>query len=485
MKIKSLLKVVGWMLSGILISGLFFYVQTMRARPDLRAWHEHELSEEYHAGDPDATLKEYLEREDRLFAQLDREVFQPTTQSGHDPLNRYNPESLANPARFEQDWNRSFELTVPNPRGGVLLLHGLSDSPYSMRHLAETFAHQGYYVFALRLPGHGTIPGMLFEAKHQDWSAAVRLAANHVKEQAGAEGHFFVGGYSNGAALSIEYTLDSLTEPNLATPDQLFLFSPAIGVSRLAVFAQWQLALGKIPFLETLGWLDILPEYDPFKYNSFPTNAGLQIYRLTSLLTKKMDAARDSGQLEHFPPVLSFASIVDDTVPIQAVINRLYEKLPPNGSELVFFDVNRDSDMQHFIKTTFDQNLRTFLEKSDLHYTFTLVTNRSPETRAMKARTRDIGTNTWREEDLSLEWPPNIYSLSHVALPFPPHDSIYGPSSESTFNLGGIEPRGERGVLNVPITLLMRLRYNPFFSYMEDRIHQKLTHQANPGKETL
>ena len=191
--------------------------------------------------------------------------------------------------------------------------------------------------------------------------AAVRLAAIHVKEQAGADGRFFVGGYSNGAALSVEYALDSLQDPDLPPPDGLFLFSPALGVSKLAVLAKWQMALSKIPFLEKLGWLDILPEYDPFKYNSFPTNAGLQIYRLTSTLAQKMDAARDSGQLEKFPPVLSFASVVDATVPIRAVIDRLYDKLPANGSELVLFDVNRESDMQRFIKTTFDQNLKLFL----------------------------------------------------------------------------------------------------------------------------
>ena len=303
------------MLAGILIAGIFTYVKAMRAQPDLLAWHLLELSEEYHAGHPDATLKEYLEREERLFAQLEREVFQVTAQGGPDAINRYHPKSLAHPTRFERDWNRSYALEVPAARGGVLLLHGLSDSPYSMRSVAEIFARRGFYVFVLRLPGHGTIPGMLFEAKQEDWGAAVRLAAIHVKEQAGADGRFFVGGYSNGAALSVEYALDSLQDTDLPPPDGLFLFSPALGVSKLAVFAKWQLALSKIPFLEKMGWLDILPEYDPFKYNSFPTNAGLQIYRLTSTLAQKMDAARDSGQLEKFPPVLSFASVVDATVP--------------------------------------------------------------------------------------------------------------------------------------------------------------------------
>ncbi len=471
--IKSLVKAIAWMLTGVLIAGIGFYVKTMRARPDLQAWHEHELSEEYRAGNPDANLKEYLEREERLFAQLEREIFQRVEQDGPDPLNRNHPKSDLYPPSFDQDWNRSFELTVPAPRGGVLLLHGLSDSPYSMRGVAEIFAKQGFYVFALRIPGHGTIPGMLFEAEQEDWSAAVRLAALHVREQAGTEGDFFIGGYSNGAALSVEYALDSLEEPGLPSPDGLYLFSPALGVSRLAVLARWQMLLSKIPFLETLGWLDILPEYDPFKYNSFPTNAGYQVYRLTSTVSKKMERAGKSGRLEEFPPVLTFASVVDATVPIQAVITRLYNHLPENGSELVLFDVNRESDMQQFINTSFEVGLKTTLEPEDLNYSVTLITNRTPDTSAIMARTRASGASSWREEPFSSEWPQGVYSLSHVAIPFPPDDPLYGPNQGDNATLGGLEPRGERGVLNVPITQLMRLRYNPFFDYVAARLNQE------------
>ena len=36
--------------------------------------------------------------------------------------------------------------------------------------------------------------------------------------------------------------------------------------------------------------------------------------------------------------------------------------------------------------------------------------------------------------------------------------------------IGSVEPRGERGLLAVPVDTLMRLRSNPFFSYVEQRV---------------
>jgi hypothetical protein len=62
--------------------------------------------------------------------------------------------------------------------------------------------------------------------------------------------------------------------------------------------------------------------------------------------------------------------------------------------------------------------------------------------------------------------------LSHVAVPFPPDDPFYGAegASRGPYPFGRLEPRGERGGLAVPVALLMRLRYNPFFPYLERRL---------------
>ena len=77
---------------------------------------------------------------------------------------------------YYANWNRSFELETAASRGGVLLLHGMSDSPYSLRTLGETLNQRGYWVIGLRLPGHGTAPSGLKTVRWQDMSAAVHLA---------------------------------------------------------------------------------------------------------------------------------------------------------------------------------------------------------------------------------------------------------------------------------------------------------------------
>ena len=73
---------------------------------------------------------------------------------------------------------------------------------------------------------------------------------------------------------------------------------------------------------------------------------------------------------------------------------------------------------------------------------------------------------------LDLAWPKSIYSLSHVALPFPANDPLYGVEEEEQspgIRLGSLAPRGEKGVLQVPAADMLRQRWNPFYSYIEQR----------------
>ena len=59
-----------------------------------------------------------------------------------------------------------------------------------------------------------------------------------------------------------------------------------------------------------------------------------------------------------------------------------------------------------------------------------------------------------------------------------PDDPLFGiaPDLETDYGLrlGLIAPRGERGVLTVPIDQFMRLNCNPFFPYQEARIRETI-----------
>ncbi|MEE8153495.1 MAG: hypothetical protein V3T53_00885, partial [Phycisphaerales bacterium] len=152
-------------LSGLLrlatIASLLF-VQACSG-PPLKPWHTEKLTEEFTATQADEvqSFADYQQLEQRLFNQLDEIVYAEVETGPEYALVRYSAGSAADPQSKTPNWNRSFELTSEAPTGGVLLLHGMSDSPYSLRALAQTLNRRGYWVVGLRLPGHGTAPSGL------------------------------------------------------------------------------------------------------------------------------------------------------------------------------------------------------------------------------------------------------------------------------------------------------------------------------------
>jgi alpha-beta hydrolase superfamily lysophospholipase len=392
-------------------------------------------------------------------------------------FDRYNTDSPTWPGAFATDWNRTFVLEPAQPRGGALLLHGLSDSPYSMRSLGEILAGEGFLVVGLRIPGHGTTPGALTTVDWRDWRHAVRLAATSLRARLGADAPLVLGGYSNGAALALDHTLAALDDDALPPVAALIFVSPALTVTRMAALARWQLWLSRVPGLDKLAWNALLPEYDPYKYNSFALNAGWQIHRLTVALEERLARLERDGRLAELPPVLTFTSVADATVPPLASLRRLYARVARADSEIVLFDVNRNARLESFLAADADALLATAHEPVPFPFAVTVLGNRD-HTVALVARHRAAGTTAWTETPLGLDWPPGIYSLSHVALPFPPDDPIYGaPDQQSAtrpdpYPFGGLEARGERGGLVVPIAHLMRMRYNPFFPYLETRVRE-------------
>ncbi|MGB6971025.1 MAG: alpha/beta hydrolase, partial [Desulfobulbales bacterium] len=256
--------------------GVYVYLNTRFAA---EPWHVVKLDEEFTtasiAAVPD--FESYRKLEDRLFKELDEKVYHASEGLGS-LFNRYASGSLSDSFKYEVNWNRSFELPADNPRGGILMLHGLTDSPYSIRSLAEELHAQGFWVIGLRLPGHGTIPAELTRINWKDWAVAVDLGANHVRGRIGPDLPFYILGYSNGGALAVEYSLRVLNGENIPKPEGLILISPELGLPAIASMAKFQLALSRLPGLGKLAWESVMMEYDPYKYNSFPVNAGEQAY---------------------------------------------------------------------------------------------------------------------------------------------------------------------------------------------------------------
>ncbi len=469
--LRRLLPAVVYGALGAVLVLLGVGIHLLNARPDLRVWHEAELTAEFSAQRPLASFEAYLELERQLFQQTEERVHDRLRPEDRTRFNRYHRGSLADPGRWQRDWNRSFELGLEAPRAGVLLLHGMSDSPYSLRTLGRALHARGAYVVGLRLPGHGTAPSGLLDVRWEDMAAATALAVRHLRERVGRAPLVAIG-YSTGAALAVHHAIAALEDGALARLDRLVLISPSIGITPVAALSVWQARLGQILGLPKLAWSSIMPEFDPFKYNSFAVNAGDQVHRLTAGNDAGLARLRRDGRLDAFPAVLAFQSLADATVSTRAVIDRLFLQLLEGGHELVLFDLNRRAAAEDLVSSDPKEAIKSDLVDVALPFALGFVTNEDEQSRGVVLYDKRVGRTKMARRPLGIAWPAGIFSLSHIALPFPESDPLYGgPAAKPSpgIQLGRAELRGERGVLAVSATNLLRLRWNPFYAFLEGR----------------
>jgi hypothetical protein len=138
------------------------------------------------------------------------------------------------------------------------------------------------------------------------------------------------------------------------------------------------------------------------------------------------------------------------------------------------FDINRASGLTPFLRESEATLLSRLRDNSAKRYRRTLVTNVDPDSLDVAARTAEPGATNVATQPLGIAWPRDVYSLSHIAVPFPMSDPIYGREDAtavpSVIRIGLLSPRGEKAVMSVPSDTLMRLTCNPFFTYMDERM---------------
>jgi alpha-beta hydrolase superfamily lysophospholipase len=463
----------------ILTTFLAVRIYDTQRGPPLRPWHTyvpHELSiKELDQAD----WAEYLNTESSIFEAVRDEVTEQLAPEDRVPPNRYFEGSPLYPGHFTEDWNRSHLLEPKGPiAGAAVFVHGLTDSPYSLRHVAQRYRDLGYLAAAVRLPGHGTVPAALTDIEWEKWLAATRLAVREARRRAGPSVPLHLVGYSNGGALALMYALDAIENKDLARPDRIVLISPMIGITVFARFAGLAGLPAIFPAFAKAAWLNVLPEFNPFKYNSFPVNAARQSFLLTDALQRRIVQKAREGRLGELPPVITFQSVIDATVSTSAVISAFYSHLPKNGSELVLFDLNRNTKFGPLLRPQLETVLARLVPEAPRNFRTVLVTNATPDSSNVVERSTEAGETEEKIKDLGLTYSADTYSLSHVALPFPPSDSLYGSQPDPTesfgVNLGTIVARGEHGTLIVSLDMLMRETSNPFFSYLIRRIEEPI-----------
>lgn len=465
--------------SAVVLAVIAGYLVYLHRLPDLMVWHTAKLDAEFTAEDGRkvATLEDYRALEDRLFRQVVEKVYDKVPKKARTTLNRYTAGSPSDPLKERINWNRTFELPAPDPRAGILLIHGLSDSPYSMRDLGERLHANGYHVVGLRLPAHGTAPAALVHMHWHDLAAAVRLAARDLRGRIPADRPIHMIGYSTGGALAVEYALARLQGEILPAVQKLVLISPAIGVSPAAALAVWQGRISVWLGMPKVAWTEIGPEYDPYKYNSFPVNAGDQVYAITRAIADRIRELGRNGPIAGMPRILVFQSAADATVSAPAIAHILLQRLAPEGHEAVVFDLNRHADVEDLFRPGVMEVAGSLLTGPAWPFALTVLTNTSDDAFTVVAIHRAAVSGEVTRQATELVWPDEIFSLSHLALPFPPDDPIYGaqrPMPQKMIYLGRPELLGEVGLLAVSPTVLLRLRHNPFYGYLHDRVERFL-----------
>ncbi len=118
-------------------------------------------------------------------------------------------------------------------RTGVLLLHGFTGSPASMRPWGEHLAGEGFTVDVPRLPGHGTTWQEMNQTTWQDWYAEASRTLDNLSERCD---EVYVGGLSMGGCLALRLAADRpddvdgllLVNPSVATTDKRLVALPVL-----------------------------------------------------------------------------------------------------------------------------------------------------------------------------------------------------------------------------------------------------------------
>jgi hypothetical protein len=151
---------------------------------------------------------------------------------------------------------------------------------------------------------------------------------------------------------------------------------------------------------------------------------------------------------------------------------------------LVIFDMNRSSALRSVARPAARDLIESLLA-APRGYTLDVVTNgQGSDARVAVHRVRADGSRTARETTLA--WPADLVSLSHVALPFPADDPVYGfvrgSGHDGLSSIGSWLLRGENGAITLSLGSLTRLRSNPFWALIDEDVAGLVAQDLAAGK---
>src|SRR5699024_5531256 len=185
-----------------------------------------------------------------------------------------------------------------NPRGGLRLCHGSTGSPQPLRPWAQDHADRGWDVDLPLLPGHGSTWQQMARTTWQDWYGRVHDAALDLSRE---HGPIAVGGLSMGGALTLTLAADPDLEGRIAA---VVLVNPGLTLPPAARLAP--LIAPFVPSLEGIGSDIALEGAHEEAYDRVPMRGVANLRRLFSRARSQLSEVR--------VPVLLATSTVDHTV---------------------------------------------------------------------------------------------------------------------------------------------------------------------------
>jgi carboxylesterase len=201
------------------------------------------------------------------------------------------------PHGWMQDW--SAIGSGKNARIGVLLVHGFTGSPPSMRPWGEFLHSKGYTVRVPLLPGHGTKVEHLNEIKWQEWPAKVTVELRELQKTCDT---IFLVGLSMGGA-----TVLNVAESHNDALAGLILVNPMIYVKGVPVELAY--FLSRLRKLRTSVGDDIKrPGITEWGYDHLPSRGVYQLLKMLRVTRRNLRKVTIPVQLFH--------SVEDHTLPV-------------------------------------------------------------------------------------------------------------------------------------------------------------------------
>lgn len=251
----------------------------------------------------------------------------PLGQASFDDYQRETSQWLTLHRSFQTDnhdielaWNAPAEWRPAGPASkGILLFHGLGDSPWSFADIGQQLAAQGFLARTVLLPGHGSKPADLLRVDVDDWRQLVHEQVTLLSKEVP---QVMLGGFSTGANLALEYALD---HPDVSG---LLLFSPALKAGAPGGWILPWLARVK-PWLRQPDTVNL--QQTPVRYLNVPTNGFAQFHHGSEAVREKI--ARKTFD----KPALLVVAQHDSVVDVDYVLKTFVQRFTHPASRMIWY----------------------------------------------------------------------------------------------------------------------------------------------------